>query len=176
MSRIRKYVHHWIDNRHGKAKGRYFFRRRGFKQLPLPGLPGSPEFEQAYAAAMAGGPLPSMVGTKRVRVGSIDALVIAYFNSPTFLALSSSTQSTYRGILEAFTRDHGAKPLALLTRKHLEAMLAPHANARSRESLAPARKDAHALRGPRAASRRRSGARYRVHQTEVGRIPYVDRG
>jgi integrase len=124
MSRVRPYVHHWIDNRHGKAKGRYFFRRRGFKQVPLPGLPGSPEFEQAFAAAMAGGPLPSTVGTKRVRLGSIDALVIAYFNSPTFLALSSSTQSTYRGILEAFTREHGAKPLALLTRKHLEAMFA----------------------------------------------------
>src|SRR5262249_54901014 len=41
MSRIRQYVHHWIDNRHGKAKGRYFFRRRGFKhhQQPSIGLP-----------------------------------------------------------------------------------------------------------------------------------------
>jgi integrase len=124
MSRIRRYVHHWIDNRYGKAKGRYFFRRRGFKQVSLPGLPGSPEFEQAYAAAMAGGPLPSAIGIKRARPGSIDALVITYFNSPTFLALSQSTQSTYRGILEGFTREHGAKPLTPLTRRHLEAMLA----------------------------------------------------
>ena len=124
MSRIRPYVHHWIDNRHNRAKGRYFFRRRGFKQVALPGLPGSPEFETAYQAAMAGTPLPSTIGAKRIRAGSIDALVIAYFNSPMFLGLASATQATYRGILEGFTREHGAKPLALLTRKHLEAMLA----------------------------------------------------
>ena len=120
----RKYVHSFIDDRYGKAKARYYFRRRGHKQVPLPGMPGSIEFEQAYAAAMANEPLPSTIGAKRIRVGSIDALVIAYFNSPTFLALSPATQATYRGILEAFTREHGAKPLALLTRKHLEAMLA----------------------------------------------------
>jgi integrase len=120
----RKYVHSFIDDRYGKAKARYYFRRRGFKQVPLPGMPGSPEFEQAYASAMAGAPSPSTVGAKRIRAGTIDALVIAYFNSPAFLALSASTQATYRGILEAFTREHGAKPLAPLTCKHLEAMLA----------------------------------------------------
>jgi hypothetical protein len=124
MSRIRKYVHHWIDNRHGKAKGRYVFRRRGFKQVPLPGLPGSVEFEQAYASVMAGARQPSEVGARRFRAGSIDAAVVAYFNSPAFLALSGATQATYRGILEAFTKEHGAKPLAPLTRQHLEALLA----------------------------------------------------
>ena len=120
----RKYVHSFIDDRYGKAKARYYFRRRGHKQVPLPGMPGSIEFEQTYAAAMANEPLPSTIGAKRIRVGSIDALAIAYFNSPAFLALSPSTQATYRLILEAFTREHGAKPLSLLTRKHLEAMLA----------------------------------------------------
>jgi integrase len=125
MSRIRKYVHHWIDDRHGKAQARYFFRRRGFRQVPLPGLPGSPDFEQAYAAAMAGAPIPSTIGAKRIRAGSIDALVIAYLNSPGFLAIPSpSTRSTYRGILEAFAHEHGAKPFAMLARKHLETMLA----------------------------------------------------
>jgi integrase len=120
----RKYVHSFIDDRYGKAKARYYFRRRGHKQVALPGMPGSIEFEQAYAAAMANAPLPTDIGTKRIRAGSIDALVIAYFNSPAFLALSPATQSTYRGILEAFTREHGPKPLSPLTRKHLEAMLA----------------------------------------------------
>jgi integrase len=124
MSRIRKYVHSFIDRRYGGAKVRHYFRRRGSKQMPLPGIPGSPEFEQAYAAAMANEPLPSTVGKTRIRAGSIDALVITYFNSPAFLALSGATQATYRGILEGFTREHGSKPLALLTRKHLEAMLA----------------------------------------------------
>ena len=120
----RKYVHSFIDDRYGKAKARYYFRKRGHKQVPLPGMPGALEFEAAYAAAMAGGPLPSDIGTKRIRAGSLDALVIAYFSSPAFLALAPATQSTYRGILESFTKEHGGKPLALLTRKHLEAMLA----------------------------------------------------
>jgi integrase len=124
MSRIRKYVHSFIDRRYGGAKVRHYFRRRGFKQTPLPGIPGSPEFEQAYAAAMANEPLPSTVGEKRIRAGSIDALVISYFNSPGFLALAPATQATYRGILEGFTREHGSKPLAPLTRKHLAAVLA----------------------------------------------------
>jgi integrase len=122
--RRKKYIHSFIDDRYGKAKARYYFRRRGHKQVPLPGMPGSVEFEQAYAAAMANQPLPSVIGAKRIRAGSIDALVIAYFSSPTFLALAPATQSTYRGILEGFTKEHGGKPLALLTRKHLEAMLA----------------------------------------------------
>jgi integrase len=120
----RKYVHSFIDDRFGKAKARYYFRRRGFKQVPLPGMPGSVDFEQAYAAAMANEQAPSTIGTKRIRAGTIDALVIAYFNSPGFLALAPLTRSTYRGILEAFTKEHGNKPLALLTRKHLQAMLA----------------------------------------------------
>jgi integrase len=121
--RIRKHVHSWIDDRHGKAKARYYFRRRGSKQVPLPGLPGSVEFEEAYAAALAGAPAPAPIG-RRVRAGSIDALIIAYFNSPAFLALAGATQSTYRGILEAFAKDHGGKPYGMLSRKHLEAMLA----------------------------------------------------
>ena len=124
-TRIRKYVHHWIDDRFGKAKARFVFRRRGFKQRPLPGLPGSPEFEQAYAAALSDGPQPSAeIGAKRIRAGSFDSLVLAYFSSPAFLSLAPATQQTYRGILEDFTRQHGNKPLALVTRQHLEALLA----------------------------------------------------
>jgi integrase len=120
-----KYVHRFIDKRYGKAKPRFYFRRRGFKQASLPGSEGSAEFNQAYEAALAGHSAPALaIGAKRIRAGSIGALAIAYFNSPAFLALSASTRSTYRGILEAFTRDHGEKPLALLTRQHVNAMLA----------------------------------------------------
>jgi integrase len=121
--RIRKHVHAWIDNRHGKATARYYFRRRGSKQVPLPGLPGSPEFEEAYQLALTGMPSP-VPAARWARAGSIDALIIAYFNSPAFLALATATQSTYRGILETFAHEHGAKPYGMLTRKHLEAMLA----------------------------------------------------
>jgi hypothetical protein len=71
MSRIRRYVHNWIDNRHGKAQARYYFRRRGCKQIALPGAPGTPQFEEAYQFALAGAePAPSTVGARRVRVGT----------------------------------------------------------------------------------------------------------
>jgi hypothetical protein len=42
-------VHAFMD-RHGKA--RFYFRRRGFKQTRLPGLPYSTEFMDAYQAAL----------------------------------------------------------------------------------------------------------------------------
>jgi hypothetical protein len=91
----------------------------------LPGLPGSVEFNQAYEAALARHSAPPpVIGAGRIRPGTITALAIAYFNSPPFLTLSSSTRKTYRAIIEAFTAQHGDKPLTLLTRQHLNAMLA----------------------------------------------------
>src|SRR5262245_52315683 len=121
MTRIRlKYVHQFVDKRYGKP--RFYFRRPGIKQIPLPGLPGSPEFNAAYEQAVAG--VVPGVGTRRIRAGSFDALVLAYFNSPTFLTRSPSTRRTYRAILERFTREHGEKPVAALMRQHINAMLA----------------------------------------------------
>jgi hypothetical protein len=48
MKRPPKYVHGFID-RHGRP--RFYFRRAGFKKMPLPGLPWSPEFMAAYQDA-----------------------------------------------------------------------------------------------------------------------------
>jgi hypothetical protein len=49
MTSIRlDYVHAFRD-RHGKR--RHYFRRAGFKSLPLPGSPGSEEFMRVYVAA-----------------------------------------------------------------------------------------------------------------------------
>jgi integrase len=92
--------------------------------VPLPGLPGSAEFNEAYAAALAQQSKPQPVTGSRIRAGTINALALAYFNSPNFLSLSPSTQKTYRAIIEAFASRHGDKPVALLSRQHLNAMLA----------------------------------------------------
>ena len=69
MRRAPKYVHGFID-RHGKA--RFYFRRRGFKKVRLPGLPWSPEFMAAYEAALAGQPME--IGSARTKPGTIRAL------------------------------------------------------------------------------------------------------
>jgi hypothetical protein len=118
-----KYVHAWLDTRHGSAKPRYYFRRAGFKRVPLPGVFGSSEFLPAYAAAMAG-QTPITIGARGVKHGTIAALTVAYLTSPKFLAKSPATQATYRNIVERFRTKHGDKPVADLERKHLTAMLA----------------------------------------------------
>jgi hypothetical protein len=98
-----RYVNQWFDTRNGGAKARYYFRRPGFAQIPLPGLPGSPEFMDAYQTALAGQPLPRpMIGASRTKPGSIAALIVSYFSSPQFLSLKPATQQTYRLILEKF--------------------------------------------------------------------------
>ena len=117
-----RYVHRFVDRRSGKP--RFYFRRHG-TQSPLPGLPGSPEFNAAYERALAAA--APVIGEKRIRAGSLDALVLAYFASPKFLTIAPTTQASYRGILERFTKEHGAKPVALLTHAHIEAMLAAKA-------------------------------------------------
>ena len=57
MARIKlKYVNCFANRGRKDKRVRYYFRRRGTKAIPLPGLPGSEEFMGAYAAALAGLP------------------------------------------------------------------------------------------------------------------------
>jgi integrase len=124
MTKIKlSYVQAFTD-RHGKP--RWYFRRTGCKPVPLRGLPGSPEFMQAYEAAVAGTPDQRIeVGIRLTKAGTVGSLVAAYFASPAFLGLpSAATRATYRGIIEGFRRDHGDKRLAHLRREDIEHLLA----------------------------------------------------
>jgi integrase len=120
MSRPPKFVHGYID-RHGKA--RFYFRKAGFKKMPLPGLPWSPEFMQAYETAMGGAALD--IGARRTHPGTINALVVAYFSSASgkWSHLSLDTQKTRRRIIERFRAQHGDKRVALLQEVHIRKML-----------------------------------------------------
>ena len=118
------YIHEFRD-RHGKV--RRYFRRRGFRRVPLPGAPGSEEFMSAYQAAMAGQQPEPARGASRTKPGTVNAAVVGYFTSLGFRSLSSSTQTTYRGILENFRAKHGEKRIALLARQHVDRMLAEKA-------------------------------------------------
>ena len=54
MARIKlKYVNAFANRRRKNERVRYYFRRRGFKAIPLPGLPGSEEFMTAYQMVLA---------------------------------------------------------------------------------------------------------------------------
>jgi integrase len=102
------YVKTYHD-RHGKL--RRYFHRRGGKDIPLPGLPGSAEFMAAYQAALDGSEMPFEIGASRTVAGTVGALVTAYLDctpsstSP-FKTLAPETQRTRRNILENF---HAAK-------------------------------------------------------------------
>jgi integrase len=119
--KLPRYINAYVD-RNGKA--RFYFRRAGFKSMALPGLPWSPEFMQSYERAMAG--QPSAIGAARVLPGSMHALAISYYGSPTFLEMEPSSQRVRRNIIERFCREtdanglrHGDKRAALLQRHHI---------------------------------------------------------
>jgi integrase len=122
-----RYTHGFID-RHGRA--RFYFRRAGYAPRPLPGLPWSPEFMAAYQEAMSGASSPIEIGASRTLSGTINALVVAYFNSMAFQSLAPETQRTRRNILERFREEHGEKRSALLRREHINIMFAKKAATR----------------------------------------------
>ena len=93
MTRIRlPYVHEYRD-RHGKL--RRYVRRPGSRRVALPGLPGSPEFMQAYQDAMSGPALRP----RAAKAGTLAALAAEFFASTEFANLKPSSQATYRMVL-----------------------------------------------------------------------------
>ncbi len=115
-----RYVKSYED-RHGKR--RHYFRMRGRKSLALPGLPGSREFMEAYAAALEGRTAPArMIGAERVAAGSFAALAVAYYSSAEFKALQPQTRRTYRAIIERFRVQAGDLPVTNFQPKHFRAV------------------------------------------------------
>src|SRR5262249_28399016 len=104
---------------------RFYFRRAGFKQVPLPGLPWSPEFMTSYATALAGQPL--RIGSELVKPGSFRALAVSYFSSLAFTSMKASTQPVYRNAIDRLCSEHGDKSAATLQRQHIIKLMAAKA-------------------------------------------------
>src|SRR5215469_500810 len=84
MARIKlKYVNAFANRRRKNERVRYYFRRRNFKAIALPGLPGSEAFMEAYQMALSTIPDQDRpdIGARRTEPGTINALVVAYYNS-----------------------------------------------------------------------------------------------
>jgi integrase len=121
MSSLRlKYVQQWVDHRNGQT--RYYFRRPGFKRVPLPGSPFSEEFERAYTEAMAGQRAP-VTGGREFLPGTMNTLASSYFNSLSFRSLGPSTQSVYRNLVDRLCKEDGNSRVTKLERKHVVAMM-----------------------------------------------------
>ena len=92
----------------------------------------------AYSALLS-----SWKPTPRTDAGTVDAAIVAYYNSVAFgdpateNALALSTQKMRRAILERFRTDHGGKRIALLGQHHIIALLAPGKQEIFREFLKP---------------------------------------
>jgi integrase len=130
MSVIRlKFVQGFRDVR---GKRRHYFRRPGYRRLPLPGLPGSEEFMAAYSAAIAGSETAEPLGASRTRPGTVAALVAAYYGSAEFKhEIAHNTRRTRRAVCERFREQHGEKRFSVLQVEHIRKLLArierPHA-------------------------------------------------
>ena len=120
MSRIKlRYIKAWVDKKTGKAYWR--FRRRGYKEVTLPSIPGSAEFMAAYQEAL--GQSPIEIGAKLTRVGSINATIVGYYQSLAFRELASGTQQARRAILERFRLEHGNRSIADMPSKFISLTL-----------------------------------------------------
>lgn len=119
--RLPKYVSEFAD-RHGKMRVR--FRRKGQEDYYFQTVPWSADFMQEYQACLNRDAASKIEpGLSRSKPGTFNALIAAYYGSPEFKGLRSSTQSTYRGIIERFRAKHGDKRVALLERKHVKAII-----------------------------------------------------
>lgn len=94
-----KYLKIYRD-RHGTV--RRYFHRRGQKDRPLKGEPGSAEFMQAYQAAL--GAEDSVFDAK---TGTFAGLIVDYCRSAGFANLKPSSQKLYRLVLDRIAERHG---------------------------------------------------------------------
>lgn len=110
-----------VIDRHEKRRVR--FRAKGVDTyLPYPPL--GPEFEKAYADALAGiVEWKANIGVSKTRAGSFDALAVSYYRSPKFTGLRDSTKQTYRLIIERFREKHGHRLIRDLRYEHISAII-----------------------------------------------------
>src|ERR1039457_7036362 len=113
-----KYVHAFRDR---TGRMRYYFRRNG-KRTALPGLPGSGEFMDAYAAQLNNP--PKLVGQRPIAApGTFAALAIRYYGSPQYLRLSATSRSNYRRVIDGFLEEHGHRRIDQMTREHVDIVI-----------------------------------------------------
>jgi integrase len=119
MTKIRlKYVHEFRD-RHGNLR-RYVRRPGVSNKTPLPGLPGSPAFMEAYQAALSGKPMKKA----KHPAGTFADLVTRYFDSSKFTNLSAKSQAMYRGALGKLCEAHGHRMVHDLSADKAEKIIA----------------------------------------------------
>src|SRR5260370_30216799 len=96
-----------FQTRHGRSV--YYLRRPGMPKVRLHGIPGSPDFMAAYAAAKSGEVSAPSIGAKRTVDGTVSHGLVSYYKSTIFTGLAKSSQKMRRAQLERFRNEHGDK-------------------------------------------------------------------
>ena len=112
-----RHVNKFTD-RHGRV--RVYFRPPGCKAVPLPGPIGSPEFMEAYNAAIAE-PLAKL--GIRLMPGTLAALAMSYLNSATFKEKRPETQRTERGIINRLVEQYGSGKVSELRQAQVQRII-----------------------------------------------------
>lgn len=114
--KLPRYVNGYVDH---TGTPRFYLRRKGQRNIPLPGLPWSPQFMAAYEKELAGSTTAVL---NHVKHDSIEALVHEYLKSDTFKRLAAETQRTRKNILLQFSKEYGTKRYNKLRREHVVSM------------------------------------------------------
>lgn len=129
MTKVRlKYIHEYRRTNGDLVR---YVRRPGWPKVTLPGLPGTPEFMEAYAAAMSGETPPSKIN-KTALAGSLAELVLRYYASPRFDNRSPQTKRLYRHVLEKHIARDGNRLVSQLTAEKAEKIVIEVANERGK--------------------------------------------
>ena len=103
-----------------EPKPGYFYFRRGKVLVPLPGLPGTPEFQQAYDDAIsehAPGLRRKVRGKGRMAKGTLDWVIAQYKQSDKWRDLTDSTREVYSRRLDWLSENYGGELLDAFNRK-----------------------------------------------------------
>ncbi|CAM5538061.1 Tyrosine recombinase XerC [Aquamicrobium terrae] len=112
-----------------KGKRYYYFRVGKGPRIPLPGVPGSDEFEAAYAAALTGKVEAKAAAKSAYAPRTIAALITDYIDTPTFRGRRPNTRKGYLSRFEAIRVAHGHRSVAGMTSEGIEkAILLPYSD------------------------------------------------
>ena len=118
-SRLPAYVKGYVD-RHGKS--RYYFRRKGYPSVALPGMPWTPVFMAALEAAKGAEKPP--IGAGRIIPRSIGDLTTRWKQTGAFLDLKPVTKKSLLRLIKWLQTEHGHRLVPEMRRRHIEAVLA----------------------------------------------------
>ncbi|WP_276118374.1 tyrosine-type recombinase/integrase [Pararhizobium qamdonense] len=117
-----KYLHVFTD-RHGKNE-RIYFNRPGQRKIAIRGPENSPAFWEDYLAASNDMPkVATGAGVSKTVSGTINALIVQYYESAGFISKAEATKRNYKSIIEPFRKDHGDKRVSTLQTHNIDKIL-----------------------------------------------------